>query len=139
MSCTGNITQSQGKSRSFPKALTQCRHQCTPTVKNAPAFAFDLIKPERPQIDRAVLDFVKGQVFIRTDGVCRLNPEMARMVVARVSRSKLVGRNRACARVGWTEIESRPSELRIVTRYNLRSAGKASGDKAKQRRRALLI
>jgi hypothetical protein len=35
--------------------------------------------------------FVKGHVFdpadfvIRTDGVCRLNPEMARMVVAKVS------------------------------------------------------
>jgi CRISP-associated protein Cas1 len=60
-------------------------------VKNAPAFAFGLIKPARPHIDRAVLDFVKGQVFdpadfvIRTDGVCRLNPEMARMVVAKVS------------------------------------------------------
>jgi CRISP-associated protein Cas1 len=37
------------------------------------------------------LDFVKGHVFdpadfiIRADGVCRLNPEMARMVVAKVS------------------------------------------------------
>jgi CRISP-associated protein Cas1 len=48
-------------------------------------------EPERPKVDRAVLDFVKGQIFdpadfvIRTDGVCRLNPEMARMMVARVS------------------------------------------------------
>ena len=55
-------------------------------------FIFDLMEPERPKVDRAVLDFVKGHVFdaadfiIRTDGVCRLNPEMARMVVARVSR-----------------------------------------------------
>ena len=54
-------------------------------------FVFDLMEPERPKVDRAVLDFVKGHVFdpadfvIRTDGVCRLNPEMARMVVARVS------------------------------------------------------
>jgi CRISPR/Cas system-associated endonuclease Cas1 len=54
-------------------------------------FVFDLMEPERPKIDRAVLDFVKGRVFdpadfvIRTDGVCRLNPEMARMVVAKVS------------------------------------------------------
>ena len=46
---------------------------------------------ERPKVDRAVLDFVKGYVFdpadfvIRADGVCRLNPEMARMVVAKVS------------------------------------------------------
>jgi CRISPR-associated protein Cas1 len=54
-------------------------------------FIFDLMEPERPKVDRAVLDFVKGYVFdpadfvIRTDGVCRLNPEMARMVVAKVS------------------------------------------------------
>jgi CRISPR/Cas system-associated endonuclease Cas1 len=55
-------------------------------------FIFDLMESERPNVDRAVLDCVKGRVFdpadfvIRTDGVCRLNPEMARMVVARVSK-----------------------------------------------------
>jgi CRISP-associated protein Cas1 len=49
------------------------------------------MEPERPLVDRAVLDFVKSHVFdpadfvIRTDGVCRLNPEMARMVVAKIS------------------------------------------------------
>jgi CRISPR-associated protein Cas1 len=49
------------------------------------------MEPERPNVDRAVLEFVKGHVFdpadfvIRADGVCRLNPEMARLVVARVS------------------------------------------------------
>jgi CRISP-associated protein Cas1 len=54
-------------------------------------FIFDLMEPERPKIDRAVLDFVKGHVFdpadfvMRADGVCRLNPEMARMVVGRLS------------------------------------------------------
>ena len=54
-------------------------------------FIFDSMEPERPNIDRAVLEFVKGHVFdpadfvIRTDGVCRLNPEMARLVVAKVS------------------------------------------------------
>jgi CRISP-associated protein Cas1 len=54
-------------------------------------FIFDLMEPERPKVDRAVLDFVRGHVFdpadfvIRTDGVCPLNPEMARMVVAKVS------------------------------------------------------
>lgn len=58
-------------------------------------FIFDLMEPERPKVDRSVLDFVKGQVFdpadfvIRTDGVCRLNPEMARIVVPRVSTSKV--------------------------------------------------
>jgi CRISP-associated protein Cas1 len=48
------------------------------------------MEPERPKVDRTVLDFVKSHVFdpadfvISGDGVCRLNPEMARMVVARV-------------------------------------------------------
>ena len=45
----------------------------------------------RPKLDRAVLDLVKQHVFdpadfvIRSNGVCRLNPEMAKMVVAKVS------------------------------------------------------
>jgi CRISPR-associated protein Cas1 len=54
-------------------------------------FIFDLMEPERPRVDRAVLDFVKDHIFdptdfvIRTDGVCRLNPHLAQMVVAKVS------------------------------------------------------
>ena len=53
-------------------------------------FIFDLMEQGRPKVDRMVLDFLKGHVFdpadfvIRTDGVCRLKPEMARMVVAKV-------------------------------------------------------
>jgi CRISP-associated protein Cas1 len=63
-------------------------------------FVFDLMEPERPKIDRAVLDFVKGHVFdpadfvIRTDGICRLNPEMARTVVANVSAWKIFDADR---------------------------------------------
>jgi CRISPR-associated protein Cas1 len=55
-------------------------------------FIFDLMEPERPRVDRAVLDFVRSHVFdpadfaIRTDGVCRLNPELARMLVTDVVR-----------------------------------------------------
>jgi CRISPR-associated protein Cas1 len=58
-------------------------------------FVFDLMEPERPRVDRAVLDFVKGHVFvpadftIRNDGVVRLNPEMARMVVVTTSPQKI--------------------------------------------------
>lgn len=54
-------------------------------------FTFDLMEPERPKVDRTMLDFVKAHVFdpadftIRSDGVCRLNPEMARVVVAKMS------------------------------------------------------
>jgi CRISP-associated protein Cas1 len=45
-------------------------------------FVFDLMEPERPKVDRAVLDFVKATVFdpadftIRSDGVVRLNPQI---------------------------------------------------------------
>jgi CRISP-associated protein Cas1 len=55
------------------------------------AFIFDLMEPERPVVDRKVLEFIKGYVFdpadfvIRSDGVCRINPEMARCVVGVVS------------------------------------------------------
>jgi CRISPR-associated protein Cas1 len=55
-------------------------------------FIFDLMEPERPHTDRAALDFVKGHVFdpadfvIRSDGVCRLNPEMAHVVVTVCNR-----------------------------------------------------
>src|ERR1700730_5253457 len=51
------------------------------------AFIFDLMEPQRPATDRKVLEFIKGHVFdpadfvIRSDGVCRLNPEMSRCVV----------------------------------------------------------
>jgi CRISPR-associated protein Cas1 len=44
------------------------------------------MEPHRPLVDRKVLEFVKGHVFepadfvIRSDGVCRLNPEMARCI-----------------------------------------------------------
>ena len=51
-------------------------------------FVFDLMEPQRPKVDRTVLDFVKATVFdpadftIRGDGVVRLNPQLARHVVA---------------------------------------------------------
>jgi CRISP-associated protein Cas1 len=54
-------------------------------------FVFDLMEPQRPRVDRAVLDFVKATVFdpadftIRSDGVVRLNPQLARRVAASVS------------------------------------------------------
>jgi CRISPR associated protein Cas1 len=50
-------------------------------------FAGDLMEPLRTIADRKVLEFVQAHPFhsadftIRSDGVCRLNPEMARRVV----------------------------------------------------------
>src|SRR5215831_9971825 len=59
-------------------------HTSTPERQ---ALVLDLMEPQRPLIDRKVLEFVQAHTFhpadftIRTDGVCRLNPEMARQVV----------------------------------------------------------
>lgn len=45
------------------------------------------MEPQRPIVDRKILEFVQSQTFhpadftIRTDGVCRLNPELAKIVV----------------------------------------------------------
>ena len=53
-------------------------------------FVLDLMEPLRPVADRRVLEFVQAHVFhptdftIRSDGVCRLNPEMARHVVRQI-------------------------------------------------------
>src|SRR5208337_2032305 len=51
-------------------------------------FVFDLMEPKRQKVDRVVLDFVKSRVFdpadftIRSDGVVRLNPQLARHAAA---------------------------------------------------------
>jgi len=47
---------------------------------------FDLMQPERPKMDRAMLTFLKSEALhpsdftIREDGAVRLNPELARRV-----------------------------------------------------------
>jgi len=48
----------------------------------APAFVFDVMEPERPKVDKAVLAFLRTEAdfTIRGDGVVRLNPELARRV-----------------------------------------------------------
>jgi CRISPR/Cas system-associated endonuclease Cas1 len=63
------------------------------TREGSSAFVFDMMEPERPKVDRAVLEFVKANPLhpadftIRPDGVCRLNPEMARRIVATVANA----------------------------------------------------
>jgi CRISP-associated protein Cas1 len=53
----------------------------------SPAFVFDMMEPERPKVDRAVLAFLRTEALhpadftIREDGVVRLNSELARQVV----------------------------------------------------------
>jgi len=54
-------------------------------------FVLDLMEPQRPIFDRMVLEFVQAHAFhpadftIRSDGVCRLNTQMAGAIVATVS------------------------------------------------------
>lgn len=51
-----------------------------------PAFALDHMEPMRPVVDRAILHLIDTVTFtaqdfsIQHDGVCRLNPELARRV-----------------------------------------------------------
>jgi CRISPR-associated protein Cas1 len=51
------------------------------------ALVLDLMEPLRPIVDRIVIDFVRAKEFnpgdftIRRDGVCRLNPELAKTLV----------------------------------------------------------
>jgi CRISPR-associated protein Cas1 len=58
-----------------------------------PAFALDRMEPMRPVVDRAILELVKtsafsgGDFLLQPDGVCRLNPELARRVVHMVTNS----------------------------------------------------
>ena len=50
------------------------------------AYILDLIEPERPRVDAAILNFIGERNFaaadfvIRKDGVCRLSPQLARVV-----------------------------------------------------------
>jgi CRISPR/Cas system-associated endonuclease Cas1 len=59
------------------------------TRERSSAFVFDMMEPERPKVDRAVLEFLKANPLhpadftIRADGVCRLNPEMAKRLTAK--------------------------------------------------------
>jgi CRISP-associated protein Cas1 len=54
--------------------------------EDAAALVLDMMEPERPKVDRAVLGFLKSEALhpadftVRDDGVVRLNPELARRV-----------------------------------------------------------
>ncbi|MBS0477856.1 MAG: CRISPR-associated endonuclease Cas1, partial [Proteobacteria bacterium] len=56
-----------------------------------PALILDLIEPQRPIVDAAILKLIRNQSFaaadfiIRRDGACRLSPQLARKVASVVS------------------------------------------------------
>src|SRR6266567_7934045 len=76
--------------RSYPTPIIGHLHA---EKLDRPALVFDLMEPLRPIVDRKVLEFVRARTFhpadftIRPDGVCRLNPEMAKWVVRSVAAS----------------------------------------------------
>lgn len=61
-------------------------HQKKQFRRMSPAFALDHMEPMRPVVDRAVLQIINETTFtgadfaIQNDGVCRMNPELARRV-----------------------------------------------------------
>jgi CRISPR/Cas system-associated endonuclease Cas1 len=64
-------------------------HVCQP---GRDSFVYDLMEPHRPEVDRAVLDFIRRQAFTPRDfvidarGVCRLHPELARTLAGLAAR-----------------------------------------------------
>src|ERR1700733_9249170 len=64
---------------------------------DAAAFVFDIMEPDRPKVDRAVLAFLKSEALhpadftIREDGVVRLNPELARRVAGLIAFHPISG------------------------------------------------
>jgi CRISP-associated protein Cas1 len=60
-------------------------HTSTPERQ---ALVLDMMEPRRPLVDRKVLEFVQAHIFhpadftIRSDGVCRLNPQLSRQLIA---------------------------------------------------------
>jgi CRISPR-associated protein Cas1 len=72
-----------------------------------PAYVYDLIEPERPKVDAEILAFVQSRTFsaadfvIRSDGACRLTPQLARVVAT------LIGR-KTCASLNPTKRLSQP-------------------------------
>jgi hypothetical protein len=74
-----------------PRTLLLSRERARTTDIDEPGsdrsskFIFDLMEPEPPKVDRAVLDFVKGPVFDPADFVVRSEAFAGwRMVVAKV-------------------------------------------------------
>jgi CRISP-associated protein Cas1 len=59
--------------------------------QRTPSFALDLMEPLRPVVDRAMLKLIAEETFsaadfqLQRDGVCRLNPELARVVAQKAA------------------------------------------------------
>jgi hypothetical protein len=47
--------------------MTPCSESCTYERDASPAFVFDLMEPEQPKVDRAILSFLKSGVLHPAD------------------------------------------------------------------------
>lgn len=62
-------------------------NQRGPKKENTASFALDLMEPKRPVVDRAILQLITEETFsgadfqLQSDGVVRLNPELARVLL----------------------------------------------------------
>jgi CRISP-associated protein Cas1 len=85
------ILESQMRIQSVAKGYEPTLGIMHESRERSSAFVFDMMEPERPKVDRSILEFVKAHKFhaadfvIRADGVCRLNPVMVRQVAEFVS------------------------------------------------------
>lgn len=54
--------------------------------RSSASYILDILEPERPKVDAAILDFVQSHTFsgadfiLRKDGTCRLSPQLARVI-----------------------------------------------------------
>ncbi|MDQ3834543.1 MAG: CRISPR-associated endonuclease Cas1 [Actinomycetota bacterium] len=80
------VLESQVRTVTFAEGLDPTigyLHACRPKRM---ALVYDLMEPLRPQVDRLALDLVLSHTFspsefiLRTNGVCRLHPQLARKV-----------------------------------------------------------
>jgi CRISPR-associated protein Cas1 len=81
------ILESQGRMQIVAEGLDPTIGYLHTSTPKRQALVLDLMEPHRPLVDRSVLEFVQAHVFhpadfsMRSDGACRLNPQMAKQVV----------------------------------------------------------
>jgi CRISPR/Cas system-associated endonuclease Cas1 len=72
--------------------MARTQVQLKATIQRSASFMLDRMEPVRPVVDRAILKLVKtstfsgGDFFVQPDGVCRLNPQLARQVAQRAEQ-----------------------------------------------------
>jgi CRISPR-associated endonuclease Cas1 len=82
------ILESQVRMQIVPEGLDPTIGYLHTSTPERQTLVLDLMEPQRPIVDGKVLEFVQAHTFhpadftIRSDGVCRINPEMARRIAS---------------------------------------------------------